>query len=326
MAVDPKTYDPRNLHLPEHEIMRSGHMACPGCGAALGMRLALKALGPDTMVVIPACCWAVIIGPYPYQALEVPVLQVAFETAAISASGVRAALRAQGRDDVTVMAWAGDGGTFDIGFQSLSGAVERNDDIIYVCYDNEAYMNTGIQRSSATPYGAWTTTTPVETPKAEPKKNMVEIMVEHRIPYTATASIAYPEDFIRKMKKAQSIRGAKFIHLWISCPAGHKSEERNSVKIARLAVETGIFPLYEVEYGTRYTINHEPAFTDIRQYLELQGRFRHLTDEHVETMRRNLDWEWQRLRAKVEMGRTLPLPPAPVKAPVDEGEREPTAE
>ena len=326
MAVDLTTYDPRNLHLPDGEIMRSGHLACPGCGAALAMRLALKALGPETMVVIPACCWAVINGPYPFGALEVPVLQVAFETAAISASGVRAALDAQGKKHINVVAWAGDGGTFDIGFQSLSGAVERNDEIIYVCYDNEAYMNTGIQRSSATPYGAWTTTTPAHTPKAEPKKNMVEIMVEHRIPYTATASIAFPDDLVRKVEKAKSIRGAKFLHVWISCPAGHKSEERNSVKIARLAVETGVFPLYEVEDGVHYTVNHEPAFTDVEEYLKLQGRFRHLKPHHLETIRRNVEWEWLRLRAKVKMGATLPSPPSPVRAPVDEGEREPTGE
>ncbi len=326
MAVELKPYDPRNLHLPDDEVMYSGHLACPGCGAALGMRQALKALGSDTFVVIPACCWAVIVGPYPFEALKVPVLQVAFETAAISAAGVRAALDAQGKHDTTVLAWAGDGGTFDIGFQSLSGVVERNDNIIYVCYDNEAYMNTGIQRSSATPYGAWTTTTPVQAPKAEPKKNMVEIMVEHRIPYTATASIAYPEDFIRKLQKAKSIPGAKFIHLWISCPAGHKSEERKSVQIARLAVESGIFPLYEVEYGTRYTINHEPAFTDVSRYLELQGRFRHLEEHHLQTIRQNIEWEWKRLRAKVEMGRSLPLPPPAVRGPVDEGEREPRPE
>ncbi len=326
MAIDVTAYDPKNLHLPEFDILHSGHLACPGCGAALGMRLALKALGPKTMVVIPACCWAVINGPYPYEALGVPVLQVAFETAAISAAGIRAALDAQGKEGITVLAWAGDGGTFDIGFQSLSGAAERNDDIIYVCYDNEAYMNTGIQRSSATPYGAWTTTTPVESPKPEPKKNMVEIMVEHRVPYTATASLAFPEDFVRKLQKAQRIRGAKFIHLWSACPPGHKSEERYSIRIARLAVETGIFPLYEVDYGTKYTINHEPAFTDINEYLKLQGRFRHLQPYHVENMRRNIEWEWKRLRAKVEMGAKLPLPPALVHAPVEEGDHTPPAQ
>ncbi len=306
-----ETYDPRNLHLPDEELLRPGHMACPGCGAALGMRLALKALGPDTYIVIPACCWAVIIGQYPYSALGVPVLQVAFETAAISASGIRAGLDAQGKEGINVVAWAGDGGTFDIGFQALSGAVERNDDILYITYDNEAYMNTGIQRSSATPYGAWTTTTPVETPKAEPKKNIVEILVEHRIPYTATASVAFPEDFVRKVEKAKAVRGAKFIHLSIPCPAGHKTEERHSIKISRLAVESGIFPLYEVEQGTRYTINHEPAFTDVEEYLKPQGRFAHLGDDQIDTIRRNIEWDWKRLRAKVAMGDTLPLPPAP---------------
>lgn len=311
MSTSLPPYDGKNFHLPEEDYLRSGHLACPGCGAALGMRLALKALGPKTVVVIPACCWAVINGPYPFHALEVPVLQVAFETAAVSAAGIRAALHMQGKDDVAVLAWAGDGGTFDIGFQALSGAVERNEDIIYVCYDNEAYMNTGIQRSSATPFGAWTTTTPEPNIKPEPKKNMMEILAEHRIPYAATASIAFPEDFVRKLQKARSIRGSKFIHLWISCPAGHKSEERLSVRIARLAVETGVFPLYEVEDGTRYTINYEPSFVDVEEYLKLQGRFRHLTEEQVAFIRQSIAWEWQRLRAKVELGQRLAPPPVP---------------
>jgi pyruvate/2-oxoacid:ferredoxin oxidoreductase beta subunit len=299
------TYDPRTLRLPQSDLLRSGHMACPGCGAALGMRLALDALGPQTVVVIPACCWAVIIGPYPYSALGVPVLQVAFETAAISAAGVRAGLDARGEKDVTVMAWAGDGGTFDIGFQALSGAVERDDDILYITYDNEAYMNTGIQRSSATPQGAWTTTTPVGAPKSEPKKDIVAILAEHRIRYAATASVAFPEDFVRKVRKAKEIRGARFIHLWIPCPAGHKTEERQSIRLARLAVETGVFPLYEVENGTRYTLNHEPVFSDVAEYLSMQGRFRHLDDAATERVRANILWEWRRLRAKIRMGEEL---------------------
>lgn len=309
MHASQTEFDPRNLHLPEPELMHSGHLSCPGCGAALGMRLALKALGEKTVMVVPACCWAVVNGPYPFGALKVPVLQVAFETAAISAAGVRAGLDVQGLKDVNVVAWAGDGGTFDIGFQSLSAAVERNDNIIYICYDNEAYMNTGIQRSSATPYAAWTTTTPSASPKAEPKKNMVEILAAHQIPYTATASIAFPEDFVRKIRKAKSIPGAKFIHLWVSCPTGYKSEERLSVKIARLAVETGVFPLYEVENGVQYSINHTPAFTDVTEYFRLQGRFRHLNEAQVEAIRHNVEWEWKRLRAKVAMGRELTAPP-----------------
>ena len=206
---------------------------------------------------------------------------------------------------MNVLAWAGDGGTFDIGLQALSGTVERNDNIIYVCYDNEAYMNTGIQRSSATPYGAWTTTTPWPSPKQEPKKDIVGILAEHRIPYAATASIAFPEDFARKLAKAKSIPGTKFLHLWVACPTGHKSEERLSIRIARLAVETGIFPLYEVEYGARYTINWEPSFRDVKEYLGLQGRFRHLTEEQIGTIRSNLRSEWKRLRAKVRLGNEL---------------------
>ena len=311
MAVMQTQYDPVNLHLPDRELMHSGHFGCPGCGAALGMRIAMKAFGENTLMVIPAGCWGTLNGPYPFAPLKVPVLEVAFATTAISAAGVRAGLDMMGKHDVNVVAWAGDGGTFDIGLQSLSGTVERNDDIIYVCYDNEAYMNTGIQRSSATPYAAWTTTTPADSPKLEPKKDMVGILAEHRIPYAATASIAYPEDFLRKLEKAKAIRGAKFIHLWVSCPTGHKSEERHSVKVSRLAVESGVFPLYEVEQGVEYTINHEPAFTDVTEYLNLQGRFRHLDAAQIETTRRNVDWEWKRLRAKVVMGRELLLQSRP---------------
>ena len=304
-TVQMNPYDPRNLHLSDEEYLRSGHLACPGCGAALGLRIALKTLGEKTMVVIPACCFAVCVGSYPFSAAKVPVINVAFATAAISAAGIRAGLEAQGKTDVTVLAWAGDGGTFDIGLQSLSATVERNDNIIYVCYDNEAYMNTGIQRSSATPYGAWTTTTPLPSPKQEPKKDIVGILAEHRIPYAATASIAFPEDFARKLAKAKSIPGTKFLHLWVSCPTGHKSEERFSIRIARLAVETGIFPLYEVEYGDRYTINWEPSFRDVKEYLGLQGRFRHLSEAQIATIRGNVRSEWKRLRAKVRLGNEL---------------------
>ena len=305
MSANMTTYDPRNFHLSSEELLHSGHLACPGCGSVIGMRIALKALGEKTVVVIPACCWGVLNGAYPFSALKVPVLNVAFATAGISAAGVRAAFDMQGRNDVNVLVWAGDGGTFDIGLQSLSAAVERNDDFIYVCYDNEAYMNTGIQRSSATPYGAWTTTTPANSPKAEPKKNIVEILAAHRIPYAATASIAYPDDFFRKMQKAKTVRGTRFIHLWVSCPTGHKSEERNSIKVARLAVETGVFPLYEVENGVRYNLNREPLYTDVTQYLNLQGRFRHLNEQQIENIRRGIEIDWKYLRARMETGRRI---------------------
>ncbi|MCL6431445.1 MAG: pyruvate synthase subunit beta [Anaerolineae bacterium] len=281
--------------IPERELLHPGHVACPGCGAAIAMRLALKALGDDLVVIIVASCWSIIAGPFPYSSLQVPTLHSAFETGGSAASGVKAALRRRGRPDTTVMAWAGDGGTFDIGFQALSGAVERNEDFIYVCYDNEAYMNTGIQRSSATPLGAWTTTTPVASPKDTPKKDIVAIMAAHGIPYTATASIGYPEDLVRKLQKAASIRGSKFIHILSPCPSGWKSEPEETVKIARLAVQSRIFPLYEVERGERYTVTVRPPAVPVIEYLRRQGRFNHLSVAQIEAIQANADRAWERL-------------------------------
>ena len=637
------------LTIPEEELITPGHKGCQGCGGALAMRYALKALGNKTIVVIPACCWTVFEGEFPYTCMKVPLLHTAFETAASASSGIRAALRAKGRDDVTVMAWAGDGGTFDIGLQALSGAVERNEDFIYVCYDNEGYMNclstsslimtkqglkkitdikigddiyafdqnthqlvvkkcsgvfdngvrevyelqtlhhsikatgnhpflvlkkngrgrknefgwktlenlkigdeivvlknldegrsykfefikdanipessspdlmkflglyvgngwiriekgeigfalpegsdereilidlqsklfngkfdtdkdyiyiqsmniakfidslgfgseaenkiippwiftlpinekesfieglmlsdryknknssryisanieflrmlrlflqtmgyrvgkihnkkkgtksvnrellgdgyicfskkrnwntkkypnqyryqnflmdnkyfeivkikeinkigleptldlrvedehnfiadgivvhnTGIQRSSSTPYGAWTTTTPVESFESGHKKNIVEIMVAHGIPYTATASIAYPEDLIRKVTKAKNIKGSKFIHILAPCSPGWRFPTSQTIKMARLAVETYIFPLYEVENG-KYTISRKPKKKPVREYLEMQGRFRHLSDEIINAIQAKVDSDWEKLLKKEEI-------------------------
>lgn len=283
----------------EKEFMYPGHVACPGCGGALAMRLALKALGEKTIVVLPACCWTIIDGPFPMHSLHVPVLHTAFETAAIAASGVKAGLDIQGKTDIAVMAWAGDGGTLDIGIQALSGAAERNDDIIYTCYDNEAYMNTGIQRSSATPQGAWTTTTPERTPKSEPKKNISEIMIAHRIPYVATATLAYPEDLINKFKKAKEIKGTKFIHIFAPCPTGWKMAPDLMIKICRLAVEANIFPIYECENGVDYKINIIPKTQiPVINYLKLQGRFSHLTVKDIEQIQKKVDFEWALLNKR----------------------------
>jgi len=293
------------LTIPEVELMTPGHLACQGCGATLAMRYTLKALGQKTMLFIPACCWSVLDGPFPYSSLKVPIFHTAFETAASVSSGARAGLDILGDTETNVVAWAGDGGTFDIGIQALSGAAERNDNIIYICYDNEAYMNTGIQRSSATPLGSWTTTTPAKHPKATPKKNMVEIMVAHRIPYTATASIAYPEDLIRKLSKAKDIKGTKFIHIFAPCPTGWRTPPEICVKLARLAVQTKVFPLYEVENGIKYTINKKPKGIPVIEYLKLQGRFRHLTEEDVELIQKNVDWEWEILLRKAEATKQL---------------------
>jgi pyruvate/2-oxoacid:ferredoxin oxidoreductase beta subunit len=198
----------------------------------------------------------------------------------------------------TVLAWAGDGGTFDIGLQALSGAAERNDDFIYVCYDNEAYMNTGIQRSSATPSLTWTTTTPAHQTKDEAKKNIMEIMAAHRVPYAATASVAYPEDFFQKMKKAKATKGLKFIHILATCPTGWRLPTQLSIKAARLAVLTRIFPLYEIENGERYTLNLKPEFLPVQEYLGLQGRFSHLTDQEKEGIQGNVERMWERLLKK----------------------------
>ncbi len=288
------------FELPEREIMSSGHLACPGCGATISMRMALKVFGPRTVLCIPACCWAVIDGPFPYSTAGVPVVHCAFETAAITATGVRHALDVRGQKDITVVAWAGDGGTFDIGFGALSAAAERNENIVYVCYDNEAYMNTGIQRSSATPVGAWTTTTPAEHPKEEPKKNLVEILAAHRIPYAATATIAFPNDLRMKLEKAKNMTGTRLLHIFSSCPPGHRSLEKDSIKISRLAVETKVFPLYEVENGTKYTLNYQPKGVPVTEYTRLQGRFRHLTDEDLRRMQERVDWEWDLLMKKIQ--------------------------
>ncbi len=286
------------LDVADREYMYSGHLACPGCGAAVAMRFVLKALEDKTVMVIPACCWSIIAGPYPQSSLQIPVMHTAFETGAAAASGVRAALDVKGDTETTVVTWAGDGGTFDIGFQALSGAVERNEDFLYVCYDNEAYMNTGVQRSSSTPYGAWTTTTPSREWKKMRKKNIVEALVAHRIPYAATASIAYPEDLISKVKKARAVKGSKFIHIFSSCPTGWRMPSEMSIKIARMAVQTNIFPLYEVEGGIRYTINLTPKGYLVKEYFRLQGRFRHLTEADLDQIQRMVNEDWGLLLRK----------------------------
>jgi pyruvate/2-oxoacid:ferredoxin oxidoreductase beta subunit len=282
----------------DREYMCSGHVGCPGCGAAIAMRFVLKALGENTIMIIPACCWSIIAGPYPQSTLKIPVLHAAFETGGAVASGVRAAQDVKGDSETTVVTWAGDGGTFDIGFQALSGAVERNENFIYFCYDNEAYMNTGVQRSSSTPYGAWTTTTPGQQWKRLRKKNIVETLVAHRITYAATASIAYPEDLIRKVTKAKSLTGARFIHIFSSCPTGWGLPSEMSIKIARMAVQTNIFPLYEVEEGLRYTINFTPKGYLVNEYFHLQGRFKHLSNRDLTHIQEMVDEDWNLLLRK----------------------------
>ncbi len=288
--------------IPNEEYLHSGHLACPGCAAPIAMRLVLKGLGPNTIVVLPACCWSIIAGPWPQSSLQVPLYHTAFETGAAVASGIKAALSMRGDADTTVMAWAGDGGTFDIGLQALSGAAERNEDIIYCCYDNEAYMNTGIQRSSATPLGAWTTTTPAEHPESHPKKDILAIMAAHGIPYAATASVAYPADLLEKVKKARSIRGMRFFHILAPCPPGWKFADDETIELARMAVRNRVFPLMEVENGRtwRFTVDHpgEP----VEPYLVKQGRFRHFTSEDILRTQADVNARWEILQGRVDHG------------------------
>ncbi len=290
--------------IPEEELMNSGQNACPGCGAAHAMRYMLKALGKETTVNIPACCWAVIPGVYPSRNLEVPLLYTAFETTGASSSGIRAALETKDIDeDINVVGFAGDGGTADIGIQALSGAVERNTDTIQVMYDNEAYMNTGIQRSGVTPEGAWTTTTPVGSEgdwKKGPKKDMMEILESHNIPYAATVNIAYPESFIDKFRKAAEFDGPRFIHIYAPCPTGWRAKPNETIKIAELAFKSKVFPLYEIEHG-EYNIYKEPKEEEVvpvEEYLMKQGRFRHLPEEVVEKIQKDVDRYWERLKKK----------------------------
>lgn len=278
------------------EILRPGHLACPGCGIALGMRMVLRAIGPRVIVVVVPSCVAVTSGPYPHAALGVPAFHSAFEIAAPTAAGISCALKLQGIDDVPVLAFAGDGGTFDIGLQSLSGAAARDDDLIYVCMDNEAYMNTGIQVSSSTPKFAWTGTSPRGNPGR--KKQIMEIMAAHRIPYAATVSIGFPDDLMTKVKRAAGMRGTRFIHALSPCPAGWKLQEHLSPKVSVAAVETNIFPLYEIVDGLHFTITHKSKNLPVETYLRLQGRYKHLTGEDIREIQRDTDRAWSALQAK----------------------------
>jgi len=282
----------------EREHMRSGHMGCPGCGLASTMRLVLKALGEKTIVVIIPSCAAVISAAYPNSVMDVPSFHSAFEIAAPTAAGIANALKIQGRDDITVLAFAGDGGTFDIGLQSLSGAADRNDNFIYVCLDNEAYMNTGIQSSSATPENAWTMTTPAG--RQGKKKQFMQIMAAHRIPYTATATMGYPLDLMEKVKKAKGMKGTKFIHTLAPCPTGWRMPEDLTAISAMLAVETKLFPLYEIIDGTQYSITHEPRGLPVSEYFKIQGRYRQLNEEQIQQMQKEVDDDWEQLVIKTK--------------------------
>jgi len=299
--------EPR-LRMPDVEVMQPGHLACPGCAAPILLRTFLRLAGPRTVLVIPACCCSVIDGPFPYSAYGVNVVHCAFETAAVTAGGVKAGLRARGDSDALVVAWAGDGGTFDIGLQSMSAAAERNEDVLYVCYDNEAYMNTGVQRSGATPGGAWTNTT--SAGKKQKKKDLDGIMAAHRIPYFATVSPGFFDDMVAKMRRAIATPGFRMLHALSPCPPGWKMDERNTVAAARLAVETRVFPLFEVVDGVEWRITQAPRPRPVSEYLSLQGRFARLDAAAVERVQREVDDEYALLARHCAEGSTdWPLSP-----------------
>ena len=279
------------------ELLAPGHRACAGCGCILAIRYALKALGKNVIVSMSTGCMEVVTTPYPETAWRVPWIHVAFENVAAVASGVSRALKMLDKRGVKSVAIGGDGGTVDIGLQALSGAAERGENLLYICYDNEAYENTGIQRSGATPYGAWTTTTPVGRVKRgedRPKKDMPAIMAAHGVPYVATASVGYPMDYIKKVKKAASIDGPTYIHVHAPCVLGWRIDSSKTIEVAKLAVLTGMWNLYEIENGVTRVTFKPPRRKPVSEYLKVQRRFRHLTDEEIMKIQQMVDEECKR--------------------------------
>ncbi|MDD2471693.1 MAG: pyruvate synthase subunit PorB [Dehalococcoidales bacterium] len=307
MMIGQSVYVPRLL--PELESLAPGHRACIGCGEVLAMRQAFKAIGRDAIVVNATGCMEIIASQLPYTSWRLPWIHTLFENTAAVASGVEAGLKAMyrkgrySRPDTKIVAVAGDGGTVDIGLQALSGALERGHNLLYICFDNEGYMNTGIQRSSATPYGASTTTSPAGKESIGQfswKKDLPGIAVAHRIPYVATACPSYPVDLIEKVKKGVDTRGPAYIHIFSGCPTGWGCATNLTVRLGRLAVETGIFPLYEVENG-KYTMSYKPEkLRPITDYMKPQRRFRHLTDDAVEMIEKRVAVEYYKLLEKAE--------------------------
>ena len=292
----------------KRENFAPGHRACIGCGEALAVRLAVKALGQNVIIANATGCMEIVSSPLPYTSWRVPWIHTLFENTAAVASGIEAGLKVlmkKGRiaqKDIKVVAIAGDGGTSDIGLQALSGALERGHDFLYLCFDNEAYMNTGIQRSSATPYGASTTTTPagkVSIGQFSWKKDMPAIAAAHNISYVATACSSYPFDLMAKVAKGAAVHGPAYVHILSVCPTGWRCATNLTIKIGRLAVETGVFPLYEVEDG-KYRLNFDfPKLKPVADYMKLQGRFRHLPPAIVEEIQSKVIEKYEGLKAKV---------------------------
>jgi pyruvate ferredoxin oxidoreductase beta subunit len=293
--------------LSSKELFSSGHRLCAGCGAGIIARMTLKALSKPTVIVNATGCLEVASTIYPFTSWKVPWVHVAFENAAAVTSGIEAAYKALAKKNVTnkqtdIITFGGDGGTFDIGLQALSGALERGHDFLYICYDNEAYMNTGIQRSGATPHGAATTTSPAGSKipgKSEFKKDFIGICAAHGIEYAATASPAYWNDYIKKVKKGLKVEGPAVIHIFSPCPLGMRIDSEKSIEVARLAVKTRYWPIYEVENG-KYKLNiNVPKPKPVLEFLKIQGRFRHLFKSEfkskLDTIQRRTNENWKRI-------------------------------
>jgi pyruvate ferredoxin oxidoreductase beta subunit len=289
------------LNLTSEEFVHPGNRACSGCGLSLLYRIGLKALGRNTITVIPPSCLTVTQGLYPIASTQVPSLNVVFASTAAAATGVRAALKVLNKEHINVVAWAGDGGTSDIGIQALSAAIERGDDFLYICYDNEAYMNTGVQRSGTTPRGTLTTTTPV-LGKQQRNKDVPAIVAAHKPSYVASCSAAYPLDFHDKIQKAIRIKGLKYIHIHCPCPSGWGMEEHLSIKVGKLAIATGLYECYEIENGNK-TLSGPTAklltkkeLIPVADYFISQSRFRALSREFIEELQREIDTRWEHYR------------------------------
>jgi len=291
--------------VPVEEYISPGHNFCAGCGEVLAIRLAMKAIGKDCILNMATGCNEVTTTPYPFTSWKVPWFHTLFENVGASLSGIEAGMKKlmeKGKipqKKITYVGMGGDGSTVDIGLQALSGAMERGHDMVYLCWDNEAYMNTGIQRSGSTPWGASTTTAPAgKVSKGNPrqKKNMVEIALAHGIPYAATASIGYPFDLMEKVKKAAEKEGPAYVHILAPCPTGWRHAGDATIEMARLAVTTAYFPLYEVEDG-KYTISVNPSkVKPVVDFIKAQGRFRHLNEDDLEAIQNTVTQNWERLQ------------------------------
>jgi pyruvate ferredoxin oxidoreductase beta subunit len=289
------------------ELFSPGHRACIGCVEVLALRQVCKALGQDTIIANATGCMEIISSPFPTSNWMVPWIHTLFENTAAVAAGIESGLKAMQRkgrgpaQEVTVVGMGGDGATADIGFQALSGAFERGHNIIYVCFDNEAYMNTGIQRSSSTPLGAMTTTSPPgkkSIGQVTWKKDMPGIAAAHNIPYVATACPSYGADLAKKVKKAKEINGPAYLHIYSVCPTGWRAKPEIGIELGRLAVETGVFPLYEVENGKYKLTKKVKELKPIRDYLKPQGRFRHLTDDIIDRIQAQVKEKYAELVQK----------------------------